>query len=133
MNERGGLEGLVRVPLARQAGPRELPQFVIDFRQHLVRGTGATVLVAVGRHRAQIMTPDAIRQLKASYAAIAAQPGQLAARFYEELFKVSPELRPLFPTDLALQQGHFEAALAMVVRNLEEVHALRESLRDLGA
>jgi hemoglobin-like flavoprotein len=79
------------------------------------------------------MTPDAIRQLKASYAGVAAQPGQLASRFYEELFKVSPELRPLFPADLALQQGHFEAALALVVRNLDEVHALRESLRDLGS
>ena len=30
-------------------------------------------------------------------------------------------------------QGHFEEALALVVRNLEEMSALRDSLRDLGA
>ena len=30
-------------------------------------------------------------------------------------------------------QGHFEAALALVIRNLEDMSALQESLRDLGA
>jgi hemoglobin-like flavoprotein len=29
-------------------------------------------------------------------------------------------------------QGHFEAALALVIRNLEDMSALQESLRDLG-
>ena len=42
-------------------------------------------------------------------------------------------LRPLFPGDLTLLQGHFEAALALVVRNLDEMEALRPALRDLGA
>lgn len=79
------------------------------------------------------MTPDAVRQLKASYAGVAARPRQLASRFYEELFTVAPKLRGLFPPDLTTLQGHFEAALALVVRNLDEVSALRESLRDLGA
>ncbi len=79
------------------------------------------------------MTPEAIRLLKASYADVTATPRQLAARFYKELFSASPNLRPLFPADLTLLQGHFEAALALVVKNLDEVSALRESLRDLGA
>jgi hemoglobin-like flavoprotein len=79
------------------------------------------------------MTPEAVRQLKASYAGVAARPRQLASRFYEELFTVAPKLRSLFPPDLTSLQGHFEAALALVVRNLDEVSALRESLRDLGA
>jgi hemoglobin-like flavoprotein len=30
-------------------------------------------------------------------------------------------------------QGHFEAALALVIRNLEDMAVLQESLRDLGA
>jgi hemoglobin-like flavoprotein len=79
------------------------------------------------------MTPDAIDQLKASYAAVAGTPRQLASRFYEELFAVAPNLRRLFPVDLTSLQGHFEAALALVVRNLDEMDVLAESLRDLGA
>src|SRR4029079_13864420 len=80
-----------------------------------------------------IMTSDAIELIKTSYAKATATPRQLAARFYQELFAAAPHLRPLFPHDLTLLQGHFESAIALVVRNLDEMSALRESLRDLGA
>jgi hemoglobin-like flavoprotein len=79
------------------------------------------------------MTPEAIALIRASYAHVSATPRQLAGRFYEELFTKAPNLRRLFPADLTSLQGHFEAALALVVRNLEEMDALRPSLRDLGA
>jgi len=45
---------------------------------------------------------------------------------------MAPELRSLFPSDLTSLQGHFEAALALVIRNLEEMKALQDPLRDLG-
>lgn len=79
------------------------------------------------------MTPEAIELIKASHAEATATPRRLADRFYEHLFAASPHLRRLFPEDLTLLEGHFEAALALVVRNLDEMSALRESLRDLGA
>jgi hemoglobin-like flavoprotein len=79
------------------------------------------------------MTPEAIASIQASYATVSSRPRALAARFYEELFAAAPSLRPLFPADLTNLQGHFEAALALVVRNLEEMDALGDSLRDLGA
>ena len=79
------------------------------------------------------MTSDAIERVKTSYGAVAARPRQLASRFYIELFAVAPNLRPLFPPDLTSLQGHFEAAIALVVRNLDEMTVLETSLRDLGA
>ena len=79
------------------------------------------------------MTPERIVRLKRNFEEISAQPRVLAARFYSELFTVAPELRALFPTDMTSLQGHFEAALALVIRNLEDMAALQESLRDLGA
>jgi hemoglobin-like flavoprotein len=79
------------------------------------------------------MTSDAVHQLKVSYAGVVAQPRQLASRFYDQLFSAAPHLRTLFPSDLGSLQGHFEAALALVIRNLDEIGALGESLRDLGA
>ena len=78
------------------------------------------------------MTPESIARIRASFADVARQPRALAGRFYEELFLTAPELRPLFPSDLTSLQGHFEAALALVIRNLEDMAALQESLRDLG-
>jgi hemoglobin-like flavoprotein len=38
----------------------------------------------------------------------------------------------LFPEDLSSLQRHFEAALALVIRNLDEMDVLRGPLRDLG-
>ena len=79
------------------------------------------------------MTPERIARLKRSFSEISAQPRALASRFYQELFTAAPALRPLFPSDMTSLQGHFEAALALVIRNLEDMSALQESLRDLGA
>jgi hemoglobin-like flavoprotein len=78
------------------------------------------------------MTPESIARVRASFSEVAREPRALAARFYEELFLMAPELRSLFPSDLTSLQGHFEAALALVIRNLEEMKALQEPLRDLG-
>ena len=79
------------------------------------------------------MTPERIARLRGSFAQVSAEPRALAARFYAELFTVSPGLRALFPADMTSLQGHFEAALALVIKNLEDMSALQESLRDLGA
>jgi hemoglobin-like flavoprotein len=78
------------------------------------------------------MTPEAIARLRANFAEISAEPRVLAARFYDELFFTAPHLRGLFPVDLTSLQGHFEAALALVLRNFENIETLRDSLRELG-
>jgi hemoglobin-like flavoprotein len=79
------------------------------------------------------MTSESIARIRASFFEVSTEPRALAGRFYEELFAAAPHLRHLFPVDLTSLQGHFEAALALVIRNLEELPALAESLRDLGA
>ena len=79
------------------------------------------------------MTPERIDRLRTSFAEVSAHPRALAARFYQELFAAAPHLRGIFPADLTSLEGHFEAALALVVRNLQDMRALQESLRDLGA
>jgi hemoglobin-like flavoprotein len=79
------------------------------------------------------MTPEQISRLTRSFQAVSAQPRALAALFYQELFSAAPGLRSLFPADMTALQGHFEAALALVIRNLRDLSTLEESLRDLGA
>lgn len=71
--------------------------------------------------------------MRASYDEVSQDACALSSHFYQELFLAAPALRPLFPPDLSSLQGHFEAALALVIRNLHDMAALEQPLRDLGA
>jgi hypothetical protein len=51
VNERGRLQGLMRLPLARETRPREFAQFVIDFGQQVARRAGTVLPVEVRRHQ----------------------------------------------------------------------------------
>jgi hemoglobin-like flavoprotein len=79
------------------------------------------------------MTPESIARVQASYQHLARDLRAVSTRFYQEMFGAAPALRPLFPADLTSLQGHFESALSLVVRNLHEMTALQQALRDLGA
>jgi hemoglobin-like flavoprotein len=79
------------------------------------------------------MTSESIGRVRASYATLTGDDHALSRHFYAEMFRVSPDLRPLFPSDLEALQKHFDAAIALVIRNLHEYAALQQSLRDLGA
>ena len=78
------------------------------------------------------MTPESIARIKSQLRRVSRDAAPLAAALLRRAVQAAPNLRPLFPGDLTSLQGHFEAALALVVRNLDEMSALRESLRDLG-
>jgi len=79
------------------------------------------------------MTSESIARVQASYEHLSRDLRALSTRFYHEMFTAAPQLRPLFPADLTSLQGHFESALSLVVRNLHEMEALQQALRDLGA
>jgi hemoglobin-like flavoprotein len=79
------------------------------------------------------MTSESIARVQLSYGQVSEDARALSSRFYEELFRAAPAVRSLFPADLTALQGHFEAALALVIRNLNEMEALQQPLRDLGA
>jgi hemoglobin-like flavoprotein len=133
MDDGSRLEGLIRLSLASEPRPRELPQFVIHFWQQLARGGRFVGWPGARCHGGSIMTPESIARLQNSFTEVAAEPRALAARFYLELFTAAPALRPLFPADMTALQGHFEAALALIIRNLADFAVLQDSLRDLGA
>jgi len=79
------------------------------------------------------MTPDAVRRVQSSYEALGDRGDALATAFYRELFGRAPALRRVFPEDLTPLKGHFDAALALIVRNLDTIGAMEPALRDLGA
>ena len=79
------------------------------------------------------MTQPSIDRVRRNYALLAPHLGQITSRFYDELFTALPETRALFDGDMAVQQRHLAAALALIVRNLDRLDLLEEPLRDLGA
>ena len=79
------------------------------------------------------MNRESIARVQLSHATLSASAVALSARFYDRFFAAEPAVRRLFPDDLTLQRAHFDAALAMVVHNLDDVNVLSASLRDLGA
>src|SRR5256885_15674664 len=79
------------------------------------------------------MTKASLERISRNYALLANQMQSLAQSFYDRLFQVLPEARPLFKIDIALQSQHLAAALALIVRNLRHLDALEEPLMELGA
>ncbi|MFN9992852.1 MAG: globin domain-containing protein [Phycisphaerales bacterium] len=75
------------------------------------------------KHRELVLT---------SYEALSADLEVLVTRFYNNLFKVAPAARDLFPGDPKRQHQHFAAAIAMLARNVMDIEAMDEPLRDLG-
>ncbi|MGD8784714.1 MAG: methyl-accepting chemotaxis protein [Thioalkalispiraceae bacterium] len=71
--------------------------------------------------------------LEKSFNLLAPQADQLVARFYEELFKRHPDVKPLFKnTTPDKQQKKLLAALKLVVENLNNVDVLAKTLTALG-
>ncbi len=57
---------------------------------------------------------------------------EIGRHFYDSLFATHPEVRPLFPDDMAGQQRKLEGALELVVRRLGDQETLVPLLEDLG-
>ena len=79
------------------------------------------------------MTPEQISQVQASFERLGPQQAALAARFYEELFRRDPTLRPLFASDLTEQKVRFAQKLAEIVQAIPRLDELLTHTRALGA
>ena len=76
---------------------------------------------------------DETSLLEQSFALLAPKADKLVARFYTELFKRYPDVKPLFEaTQPEEQQKKLIAALQLVMANLRKPDALQNALRELG-
>ena len=60
------------------------------------------------------------------------QRAEIGRHFYDGLFVRHPDVRPLFPADMAGQQRKLETAIELVVRRLGDQETLVPLLEDLG-
>jgi hemoglobin-like flavoprotein len=78
------------------------------------------------------MTPEQVALTQQSYAAVADRLDELGRRFYENLFSTNPELRPMFTTDLAIQQGKFTDQLTEIISSISRLDTFVDEARALG-
>jgi hemoglobin-like flavoprotein len=78
------------------------------------------------------MTPEQVKLVKESFRKVLPTAGVAADLFYDRLFEIAPEVRPLFPDDLVAQKKKFIAMLATAVTNLHAVDKIASAVEDLG-
>ncbi|MER2507468.1 globin domain-containing protein [Amaricoccus sp.] len=78
------------------------------------------------------VTAEDIRIIKDSLPLVGPRIRPASEQFYENLFSIAPELRPLFRADLAGQGMRFFSTLATICDLLDEPGALTDEIADLA-
>ena len=78
------------------------------------------------------MTPDQIRIVQASFKQLEPSAAEAGKSFYEKLFRIAPEVRQLFPANMAEQEVKLMKMLGWIVANLDDEQSIGELVRDLG-
>lgn len=79
------------------------------------------------------MTPNQVTLVQTSFAKVAPIAGVAADLFYDRLFEIAPDVRRMFPNDLADQKKKLMAMLGTAVAGLTKPDALLPAVRALGA
>ena len=78
------------------------------------------------------MTPHSIALVQDSFRRVVPVAGLAADIFYERLFETAPEVRGLFPADMAEQKKKLIQMLAIAVNGLTRLDEIVPAVRDLG-
>ncbi|TNC63543.1 globin family protein [Rubellimicrobium roseum] len=78
------------------------------------------------------MTPDKIALVQDSFRKVVPIAGLAADIFYDRLFETTPEVRSLFPADMAEQKGKLVQMLAIAVNGLTKLDEIVPAVEGLG-
>ncbi|WP_208349925.1 globin family protein [Pseudaestuariivita rosea] len=78
------------------------------------------------------MTPEQIKLVQDSFGKVVPIRDEAAALFYQRLFEIAPEVRPLFKGDMTQQGAKLMAMLGAVVNGLNDVEKIVPVARDLA-
>lgn len=79
------------------------------------------------------MTPEQVKMVQDSFEKVVPIASTAADIFYDRLFEVAPEVRPMFSSDMGKQKEALMATLATAVQNLHQPEAITPVLQKLGA
>ena len=78
------------------------------------------------------LTPTQVGIVQDSFKRVGPQANEASRLFYDELFRVSPDLREMFPKDMSAHKAKFVQMLAGVVKSLDQIATVSEEIVDLG-
>lgn len=78
------------------------------------------------------MVPDSITLVQESFKQVVPIAEAAADLFYDRLFAIAPDVRPLFSDDLTEQKKKLIGMLATAVTNLHQVETILSAVEDLG-
>ena len=78
------------------------------------------------------MTPDQVVLVQDTFKQVVPIADKAADLFYDRLFTIAPEVRPLFPADLTEQKKKLMQMLATAVTNLHQVEKILPAVEELG-
>ena len=78
------------------------------------------------------MTPDQIKTVQDSFDRVFLVKENLSLSFYQELFRLAPTSRSLFPSDLISQRLKLTDTLSYIVRNLDRHEVVEETIVSLA-
>jgi nitric oxide dioxygenase len=70
------------------------------------------------------MTPDQVKLVQQSFAKVAPIAETAAVLFYDRLFEIAPQVKAMFPADMAEQRKKLMATLAVVVNGLGNLESV---------
>ncbi|WP_118134132.1 globin family protein [Oceanicella sp. SM1341] len=78
------------------------------------------------------MTPDQIALVQQSFERISPQAEAAGGVFYDRVFELAPQVRPLFPDDMAGQKMKLIQMLAIAVNGLTDLPRILPAVTALG-
>jgi len=78
------------------------------------------------------MTPEQISLVQTSFARVRVIGPHLGAAFYDELFRIAPQVRVIFPDDMSAQHQKLVDALTYIVQNLRTPAMMERTLIGLA-
>ncbi len=78
------------------------------------------------------MTEEQVALVQGSWAKVAPSADSVAALFYDRLFEIAPEVKPLFKGDMAEQGRKLTQMLSVAVNGLSNLDKLVPAVQDMG-
>jgi len=75
---------------------------------------------------------EQIELVKKTWSQVSGDPDAVAALFYDRLFQIAPEARPLFPESMEEQGAKLMQMLATAIANLDRLGEVRPALTALA-
>jgi hemoglobin-like flavoprotein len=78
------------------------------------------------------MTPEQVELVQSTWQKVVPIAGTAADLFYDRLFVLDPEVRAMFPDDMAKEKEKLVSVLNTVVTSLHKLESLVPTVEELG-